>query len=350
MSKATFIGERRRWRPLTTVTLSVVICTKDRPAELDLCLGSLSRQTRLPAEVIVVDASTNLPEREVNEFRSRIGPECNVELLRAAPGLTRQRNIGVQVASGSVVLFLDDDTVLDENYVKEIAAVYEQDHESKIAGAGGAIIPDPTLRESRLRRAFRRVFLLPSFGRGRVKRSGYQEFAFSPRELLEVEFLSGCNMSYRREVFDCLHFDERLTGYALGEDLHFSYAVSRRSRLVLTPHARLEHREAGGGRPVSKDKLEMAVLHHLLFFREQVAAGPLDWLCYFWSLLGGLLWTLRHPGEGRLAGVLRGYRGVVATLLGLRNSVGGGFPPRPTSVLWHSSSNKSGARDGTSGA
>jgi GT2 family glycosyltransferase len=305
-------------------SVSVVICTKDRPAELSLCLDSLTRQTRMPTEVIVVDSSIASQEAAVRMFGARVPSGCTVNFLHTAPGLTRQRNIGVQEASASVILFLDDDTILDENYIQGIASVYEQDTEARIGGVGGAIVPDPTLSESWLRSAFRRIFLLPSFGRGRIKRSGYQEFAFSPREFLEVEFLSGCNMSYRREVFEYLRFDERLTGYSLGEDLHFSYAVSRRWRLVLTPHARLEHREAAVGRPVAKDKMEMAVLNHHRFFREQVAANPLDWLCYFWSLLGGLIWTLRHPGEGRLAGVLLGYSVVLATILGLRTADGDG--------------------------
>ena len=295
--------------------LSVIICTKDRPTELAICLESLARQITQPEEVIVVDASTVAAESAVNDFRSKVGPACSVKLLRASPGLTRQRNIGVRAASGSVILFLDDDTALDTDYVKEIAAVYEQDLESKIGGVGGAIIPDPTPREGWPHRTFKHIFLLPSIGLGRLKRSGHPERVFSPSELLKVELLSGCNMSYRREVFSHLQFDERLSGYALGEDLHFSYAVSRRWQLVMTPYARIEHRAVGTGHPNAKDMARMGVLNHLLFFREQVARSPLDWLCYFWSLLGVLLLTLRRPGEDRLAGLLLNYRRVAGVLI-----------------------------------
>jgi GT2 family glycosyltransferase len=301
--------------------VSVIICTKDRPADLTICLDSLALQTTQPAEVIIVDASIIPVEVAVNEFRSKTAPQCNVKLLRASPGLTRQRNIGIRAASGSVILFLDDDTVLDKDYVKEIATIYEMDSDSKIGGVGGAIIPDPALKEQWHQRAFKRIFLLPGLGLGRLKRSGHPDFIFTPRELTRVQFLSGCNMSYRRCVFDNLLFDERLTGYAIGEDVHFSYAVSRRWELVLTPYARIEHREAGTGRPVTKKKREMGILHHLLFFSEQVATGPVDWLCYFWSLVGGLLLTLRHPREGRLAGVLLGYRCVARALATREGSV-----------------------------
>ena len=121
-------------------------------------------------------------------------------------------------------------------------------------------------------------------------------------------------MSYRREVFTSLEFDERLVGYALGEDIHFSYAVSRRWELLLTPYATLEHRETGAGRPVSGKRVEMGVVNHLLFFREQIATSPLHWICYSWSLVGALLMTLRHAGEGRLTSLLRAYVGVATTV------------------------------------
>lgn len=294
--------------------LSVVICTKDRHVELAACLESLARQTRLPTEVVVVDASDVAPDRVVDAFRRRVAPACDVTLVRAQPGLTRQRNIGLDAATGAVVLFLDDDVVLEPDYLAELVAVYERDREGRIGGVGGAIVPDPTLRESRVQRALQRLFLLPAYGRGRVKRSGYPEYLLSPRVETAVDFLSGCNMSFRREALAGLRFDERLDGYSHGEDLHFSYQVSRRWRLVLTPRARLDHRETGGGRPTKSGREEMAVFNHYLFFRGQIARRPLDWLVYLWAALGRVFWTVWHPGAGRLRGVLSGYTRVARDL------------------------------------
>ena len=63
--------ERRAVRPAAAgvpvpraaprVTLSVVICTKDRPEMLATCLESLQHQTRRPEEIVVVDASATPP-------------------------------------------------------------------------------------------------------------------------------------------------------------------------------------------------------------------------------------------------------------------------------------------------
>lgn len=304
----------------TSVRLSVVICTKDRPEELATCLQSLASQRRLPMEVLVVDASATAPESVVDGFRRRVPESFHLALIRARPGLPRQRNVGIDAAQGDVVVFFDDDVVLEPEYLDELARVYELDTARRIGGVGGAQVPDPTPPESRFRRVYSRFFLLAGHGRGRVKRSGRAEYNLCPRTETDVDFLSGCNMSYRREVFDSVRFDERLAGYGLGEDLFFSYAVSRRWRVVLTPRARLEHRHVGGGRPATDAFREMGVFNSYMFFREQVARGSLDWVAYFWASLGHVLLRSMTPSQGGVRGMLRGYRRVLAHLRSSRPS------------------------------
>jgi GT2 family glycosyltransferase len=212
-------------------------------------------------------------------------------------------------------VFFDDDVVLEPDYLEALARVYDGDTARAIGGVGGAQVPDPTPRESAARRAFARFFLLAGYGSGRLKRSGYAEYALSPRLETEVDFLSGCNMSFRREVFADLLFDERLPGYAIGEDLQFSYRVSRRWKLVLTPLARVDHRHTGGGRPRAGRLEEMRVINRFLFVRDVVGMGGAAWPAYAWAELGILIQTLRHPGNGRLRGRLRGHRRVLTHAL-----------------------------------
>ena len=302
-----------------SVTLSIVICTKDRPAELAACLASIAGQTRLPDDIVVVDAGSPPCVAVVTDFRTGVGSRCAVTHLVATPGLPRQRNLGTRTARGSVVLFVDDDVVLLPSYLAEIAAVYDADVRGEIGGVGGALVVDPTPSESALRTSFRAAFLLPGYGTGRVQRSGNPQYLFVPTEPTAVEFLSGCNMSFRRAVLDAFAFDERLCGYAQGEDLDFSYRVSRRWRLMLTPRAQCDHRQAEGGRPAGGDKLAMAVFHRYLFFRENVAQRATDWVAWAWALVGTVLWTLRHPGGGRFSGLLCGYARVARHLLARRN-------------------------------
>ena len=291
-------------------SLSVVICTKDRPQELAMCLRSVATQSLAPLELVVVDASEVACHAPLAEYRDVAGG-TTVHHVVARPGLPRQRNLGARLTRGDVVVFLDDDVVLEPEYLAAIARVYAADVDGRIGGVGGAQIPDPTPREGRLRRLATRIFLLGSYGRGIVKRSGRPEYLFAPRDRTEVEHLSGCNMSYRREVVVALRFDERLNGYALGEDLRFSYRVSRDWRLVLTPEARLDHRHRGNGRPEGDAYRTMAVLNRFLFFREEIARGPLDWLAYAWSCVGEAVLVMREPRARGLAGLMRGYGAVI---------------------------------------
>ena len=293
--------------------LSVVVCTRDRPAALAACVASLAAQTRRPDEVLVIDGGTLcLPAR----FRRRLRRCMRGTPLRfvAAPSsLPRQRNLGATMARGSVLVFLDDDVVLDSAYVEQIAGIYERDPTHAIGGVGGAQVPDPTPDEGVLRRAVRRVFLLEAHGHGRLKRSGRPSWVLSPAREQPVELLSGCNMSFRREVLAEIEFDERLCGSAVGEDLDFSYRASRRWGLVVTPAARLVRRRALGGRPETDAFGAMAIFNAYLFFREQVARSPIDWLAYAWATLGGSALAVTHARDvGRMA---RGHWLVVRHLL-----------------------------------
>jgi succinoglycan biosynthesis protein ExoA len=304
-------------------TLSVVICTRNRPVALAECIGSLRAQTRPAGEVIVVDGGTaRLPARMRRRLRKRLG-RTRIRFVATPPGLPRQRNLGATLAHGSVIVFLDDDVVLEPGYLAAIAAVYEDDPMHAIGGVGGAQVPDPTPRESALRRAVCRVFQLESYGAGRLKRSGRPAYLLSPRDECAVQFLSGCNMSFRREVLSEIEFDERLCGYALGEDLDFSYRASKRWTLVATPAARCDHRQAKGGRPETDAFRAMSIFNKYLFFREHVARSPLDWLVYAWATLGGVLIRLRAPGARGMRGVFRGHALIA------RHLATGALPPEP---------------------
>ncbi len=292
-----------------------MICTRGRPTSLAACVASLARQTRRAHELVVVDASSPpLPAAFRRRVRTRLRP-TPVRWLASAPGLPRQRNLGVEHATGSVVVFLDDDVVLEPGYLDAIARVYEADPTGAVGGVGGAQVPDPTPVETPWRRAACRLLLLDSHGEGRVKRSGRPSYLLSPTSVRTVDFLSGCNMSFRRDVLADLEFDERLEGYAHGEDLDFSYRVSRRRTLVLTPEARLDHRHVGGGRPDPDRMQAMAVLNGFLFFRDRVARTPLDWLAYAWSSVGNVVLRVREPRARGLRGTLVGWGHVARHVL-----------------------------------
>ena len=92
--------------------ISVIIPTKNRTKDLVNLLDSLRNQTRLPDELIIVDASDNDDTKNMLEEQGNQLP-FDVVYRSTAPGLTRQRNIGISLSRGSLLFFFDDDVVLE---------------------------------------------------------------------------------------------------------------------------------------------------------------------------------------------------------------------------------------------
>lgn len=102
-------------------SVSVVICTKDRPEMLRRCLSSIMRGKALPVEVVVVDQSTDdQTAMVVREFYGIVA--CPVRRIAAdSKGLAIARNIGLKAAFGSVIAFTDDDCTADSGWLSAIA-------------------------------------------------------------------------------------------------------------------------------------------------------------------------------------------------------------------------------------
>ncbi len=95
----------------------LIVCTRNRPAELTRVLHSIAEQTTLPARVLVVDSSDANASAAVVEQRSAVWPAgSQLELRRSDPGLPHQRNVGIDATTRPIVCFLDDDVVLEPDY------------------------------------------------------------------------------------------------------------------------------------------------------------------------------------------------------------------------------------------
>jgi glycosyltransferase involved in cell wall biosynthesis len=86
-------------------TLSIVVPTYRRPSTLERALASVAGATRADHEIIVVD---DCPEGSGFEIARRFGARC---VFKAGQdrGHSASRNLGLGMASGVFVAFLDDD-------------------------------------------------------------------------------------------------------------------------------------------------------------------------------------------------------------------------------------------------
>ncbi len=114
------------------IKVSVVINTLDRADQLERTLQSLG-QLRYPAfEAIVVHG----PCRDrTPEVLARFAPAIRVGACPEA-NLAMSRNIGVAMARGEVVSFLDDDAFPEPDWLDRLAAAFS---DPRVGGAGGFI-------------------------------------------------------------------------------------------------------------------------------------------------------------------------------------------------------------------
>jgi GT2 family glycosyltransferase len=298
------------------VRISVVIPTKDRPQDLAKCLGSIFNQTLLPDEIVIVDCSTQ------KQLNSSIVAEANEKVktiyLHTAPGLTYQRNRGIEASSGDILLFLDDDIVLDKNFVKEIVNVFENDREQKVAGVYGNIVSpekqhDLSLRQvlvwviQAVNRLIAAVFFLSQNGNGRFRASGFPTYVHGAKETKRVECLPGGLTAYRREVFAEFKFDENLHGYAYMEDDDFSYRLSRKYENVFTPYAKAFHNVSPASRIGSAARERMLIENSHYLFKKNLPPTLKHKLAYYWAVLGLGLGAAISSITGRDPGILKGF-------------------------------------------
>jgi glycosyltransferase involved in cell wall biosynthesis len=200
--------------------ISVVVPTRDRPAQLECCLAALERQTASDRlEVIVVDdGSANCAAVE-DVVRDR--PQVRL-VLQAGAGPAAARNSGARAARGSYICFTDDDCEPRAAWAERLADALS----GGAAAAAGVTFSgapgDPLADASELIAAA----LSPS-------RNGAEGLAFAPSN----------NLGCRAELVVEIPFDETFP-LAAGEDRDWCARLRAAGYvLVREPEAVVVHRQ-----------------------------------------------------------------------------------------------------------
>jgi GT2 family glycosyltransferase len=264
----------------------LIICTLDRPRELQACLKSVEHQELPPVCVIIVDSSD--PEAfEANEGEARLLADrsgIKVTHLHARRGLAAQRNVGIEAVRATGVgwvQFLDDDVELLPDY---LALVNERFRDPQVVGVEGV--------DHNQTAAPRRVFriLYPRVRSGScLSKTGHNWFP-QTTVACSVDWLSGCAPAYRLGVLDGSAFDERRTGVGHGEDVDFSYRIGRLGRLVYDPAAGYVHRPSSLNRAFGAELAHDVVVHRRTLSHDFKDSFHPTWVRY--GFLVEALWTL----------------------------------------------------------
>ncbi len=117
---------------LNDLSISVIIITRNRSESLQDTLTSLTRQTRQPDEVVVVDNASEDNTREtIMSFKDKLNIQYVHESKR---GIPYARNAGIRCASGDIISSIDDDCIADEDWLKNIERPFIKDPNIGIVG------------------------------------------------------------------------------------------------------------------------------------------------------------------------------------------------------------------------
>lgn len=112
--------------------VSVVVNTYNRAASLHQTLQAMARQNYSNFEVVVVNGPSTDETADVLRAHA-----AGIRVGRCAQrNLSISRNVGIEMARGEFVAFIDDDAVPDEDWLVDAIAAFDSD---EVAGVGGFV-------------------------------------------------------------------------------------------------------------------------------------------------------------------------------------------------------------------
>jgi len=301
--------------------VTVVVCTRDRPARLARALDAIAHLDPPADEVIVVD---NAPGTDETAKLVAAYPAMR-RVLEPVPGLDRARARGAREARCAIVAFTDDDAAVDRGWVGALRRAFR---DPEVDAVTGLVLPLEL--ETPAQALFERY---GGFGRGFVRQRYRVDLAGGERPVAHAgtgKFGTGANMAFRRSLFDRIgSFDPALdvgTPANGGGDLEMFYRViSGGHTLVYEPSAIVRHAHRRT-LPELREQLANHGVGFYAFLTRTAQRNPGDafalarfgaWWFWRWSVRR-LLQTWFKPGMfprdlvlAELYGSLRGPRALL---------------------------------------
>lgn len=267
--------------------ISVVIPTYYRQFDLSELFDSILRQTINPFEVIVVDDHTPNDTIKIvcEEYKTKFEKiNIDIKYIRnpGEKGITTARNIGIENASGDLILFFDSDMILYPEFIEKIIEVFKDN--SNALGVQGWMIENKKFAKIiYFYNFFAKIFYLSHSSRNSCK---FNEYPVLLTKIINCTWMSGGNMAFKRNVFSEFRFDENLTKYCYMEDKLFSHSIFKKypNSLFITPYAKCIHKSSKSGRMPDKQLKE-----NKLRSRKYVLTKLFDFkglLIYYWQNIG----------------------------------------------------------------
>jgi hypothetical protein len=182
-------------------------------------------------------------------------------------------------SDSKIVHFIDDDVVVSRGYFSAL--------ESEL---GKGVCIGVTGNQTNVKDPFSGTKRRINYGE--VLPSGRAFGVYGLSNSREVQWLPGCSMSFLVSAIQNLSFNEQLAGYAIGEDVEFTYRLSQFGPLKYVPAAMLLHNMSPVNRIQYRTLHGIEILNRYKFVKTRT--GVLRLKSFWFEYLTGVALLFRQ--------------------------------------------------------
>jgi len=280
------------------------------------CLDSLKRVTYPNYEIILIDNGSR--GNDAQELSDKFDGYISLIENDKNYGYPVGMNIGIRHALNTsnpdYLLLLNNDTVVDPEFLTEMVSVTEIKATSGLAGAKiyDYYYPDQlTCAWVRINLWIGQWFNIP-IGVRMAKVAGWQIDRGQYDAIKEIDGVSGCCLLIKRQTLEDIGMlDEK---YVFSwEDIDYYIRASRAGyKVVYVPRARIWHKGAQSSKKVAGFSMYYVTRNAFRFMKKN--ASRWQYLCFLIYLFGCYLWlmtlicSISYRSLGALIGFYRGIR------------------------------------------
>ena len=172
--------------------LTAIICTYNRAKYIGPLLESIAANDlpKTEYEILLVDNNCTDNTREVCDAFMAKYPDVTFRyVVESEQGLSAARNKGIQEAKGDIIVYIDDDALVDTHYLRDYAEWFAAHPETM--ACGGPIEPIYETAEPDWMSPYTKALL-----------TAWMNYGTKVREYPHGRYPGGGNAAYRASVFD----------------------------------------------------------------------------------------------------------------------------------------------------
>lgn len=172
--------------------LTVIICTYNRAKYIGNLLESLAANDLKISEyeIVLVDNNCTDNTREICEAFAKAHKDVNFRyVVEPEQGLSAARNKGIKEARGEIIVYVDDDALVDPHYLRTYAEWFAAHPETQ--ACGGPIVPLYETVEPSWMTPYTKALL-----------TAWMNYGDKVRKYPKGRYPGGGNAAYRKSVFD----------------------------------------------------------------------------------------------------------------------------------------------------